>query len=156
MGFLLKGLSPWALSWLMGTFAAAYSEQVASEIAVAAGVGWKPLMFFEGTDVPGVSVRRGVDCTEVHIALPGAITAQFCRNLAKEAGFDPLVESDELSGCGSGIFYMVAQSSGQKLFRLSSGNVPVKVLYGPPMKHIDDVRFAVDMQIGEIFVLSYK
>ena len=81
---------------LKGTFAAAYSEQVASEIAVAAGVGWKPLMFFEGTDVPGVSVRRGADCTEVHIALPGAITAQFCRNLAKEAGFDPLVESDEL------------------------------------------------------------
>ena len=141
---------------LKGTFAAAYSEQVASEIAVAAGVGWKPLMFFEGTDVPGVSVRRGADCTEVHIALPGAITAQFCRNLAKEAGFDPLVESDELSGCGSGIFYMVAQSSGRKLFRLPNGNAPDKVLCGSSIRHMEDGRLAVDMKIGEIFVLSYK
>ena len=141
---------------LKGTFAATYSEQAASEIAVVAGGGWKPLMFFEGTDVPGVSVRRGADCTEVHIALPGAITAQFCRNLAKEAGFDPLVESDELSGCGSGIFYMVAQSSGRKLFRLPNGNAPDKVLCGSSIRHMEDGRLAVDMKIGEIFVLSYK
>jgi len=88
--------------------------------------------------------------------LPGAVTAQFCRNLAREAGFEPLVESDELSGCGSGIFYLVAQSSGKKLFRLPNGNAPDKVLCGSPMSPVGDGRFAVDMKIGEIFVLSYK
>lgn len=142
---------------LKGTFAAAYYKFGTDCPEVAAtGEEWKPLLYFDGTKTAGVSVRRGADCTEVYIALPGAITSQFCRNLAREAGFEPLVDSDELSGCGSGIFYMVAQSSGQKLFHLPSGNVPDKVLYGPPMKHIDDVRFAVDMKIGEIFVLSYK
>ena len=120
------------------------------------GSDWKELAKLDGTDAGGLFVRRGTLCTEVYIAHPASLTSQFCRNLAREAGFEPLVESDELSGCGSGIFYMVAQSSGPKQFRLPSGNVPIKVLYGPPMRHIDDVRFTVDMKIGEIFVLSYK
>ena len=141
---------------LKGTFAAAYSELAASEVAIAAGGGWKPLMFFEGTDVPGVSVRRGADCTEVYIALPGAVTAQFCRNLAREAGFEPLVESDELSGCGSGIFYLVAQTSGEKRFRLPKGRKPDEVQAGPKFGVAGGGVYSVKMKIGEIFVLAYR
>ncbi len=139
-----------------GTFSATYTEQSVPNLAVASGRDWKPLLYFDGTDVPGVSVRRSTDCTEVYIALPGAITPQFCRNLAREAGFEPLVESDELSGCGSGIFYMVAQSSDEKRFRLPKGREPVKVLAGPSFTRKDDGVFSVPMKIGEIFVLGYR
>ena len=142
---------------LKGTFAATFGRYGANvpEVAIATGADWKPLLYFDGTDVPGVSVRRATDCTEVYIALPGAITPQFCRNLAKEAGFEPLVESDELSGCGSGIFYIVAQSSGEKRFRLPKGREPVKVFAGPGFTRKDDGVFSVPMKIGEIFVLGY-
>jgi hypothetical protein len=101
-------------------------------------------------------VRRNKDFTEIYISLPGALTPQFCRNLAQEAGFEPLVESDELSGCGSGIFYMVAQTSGEKRFRLPKGCKPDKVLAGGAFNKLPDGRFSVKMKCGDIFVLSYK
>jgi hypothetical protein len=141
---------------LKGVFAACHSESPVPEVATASGNGWSPLMYFEDTDIPGVSVRRGKDFTEVYIALPGAITARFCRNLAKEAGFAPLVESDELSGCGSGIFYMVAQSAGRKKFRLPAGRVPGEVLHGDAFVRLPDGTYSVTMETGEIFVLSYR
>ena len=142
---------------LSGTFAATYYDfgTDCPEVA-AAGGGWKPLLYFDGTKTAGVSVRRGAGCTEVYIALPGAVTAQFCRNLAREAGFEPLVESDELSGCGSGIFYMVAQTSGEKRFRLPKGRKPDEVLAGPKFKVAGSGVYSVKMKIGEIFVLAYR
>lgn len=143
---------------LKGLFAPIYFEYGAEipELAVPKRSDWKHLLFFEDSKMPGVSVRRSSNCTEVYIALPGAITAQFCRNLAREAGFEPLVESDELCGCGSGIFYMVAQTSGEKLFRLPKGYNPDKVLAGGAFNKLPDGRFSVKMKCGDIFVLSYK
>lgn len=143
-------------SGLKGKFAPVYSESSATEISVPDGGDWKHLLFFEGTKTPGVSVRRSGGCTEVYIALPGAITAQFCRNLAREAGFEPLVESDELCGCGSGIFYMVAQSSGEKRFRLPKGRRPERVFTGLRFVRCSDDTYSVSMKIGDIFVVSYK
>ena len=142
---------------LRGTFAATYYKfgTDCPEVAVA-GNGWKPLLYFDGTKTAGVSVRRGAGCTEVHIALPGAITPQFCRNLAREAGFEPLVESDELNGCGSGIFYMVAQTSGVKRFRLPKGRKPGAVLSGPSFEVLGGGVYSVKMNIGEIFALAYR
>ena len=142
-------------SGMNGMFAATYAASYTPEVAVVEEE-WKPLLFFDGTKAPGVSVRRGAECTEVYIALPGAITAQFCRNLAREAGFEPLVESDELSGCGSGIFYMVAQSTGEKRFRLPRGCKPSEVLAGSAFKEEGEGVCSVKMQIGEIFVLAYR
>ena len=140
---------------LSGIFATCHSDNVTPEIATASGNGWKHLLFFDGTGIPGVSVRRGADCTEVYISLPGAITSQFCRNLAKEAGFRPLVESDELCGCGSGIFYMVAQRSGMKRFRLPKGCRPEKVLAGNEFNRLPGDEYSVTMKSGDIFALSY-
>ena len=99
---------------------------------------------------------RASRCTEVYIAHPATLSAQFCRNLAREAGFEPLVESDELSGCGSGIFYMVAQTSGVKRFRLPKGRKPAKVLAGPAFEAAGGGGYSVKMNIGEIFVLAYR
>ena len=120
------------------------------------GSDWKELAKLDGTDTGGLFVRRGKHCTEVYIAHPASLTSQFCRNLAREAGFEPLVESDELSGCGSGIFYMVAQSSGVKRFRLPKGCKPIEVLSGPAFKAEEGGRYSATMQIGEIFVLTYR
>ena len=61
----------------------------------------------------------------------------------------------KLSGCGSGIFYMVAQTSGEKRFRLPKGCVPNALLAGPPFRPAGEGRFSVDMKIGEIFALAY-
>jgi hypothetical protein len=141
---------------LKGTFAVGYSESSVPQLATVTGEGWKPLLFFNGTNTPGVGVRRNKDFTEVYISLPGALMPQFCRNLAQEAGFEPLVESDELSGCGSGIFSMVAQTSGEKRFRLPKGCKPDKVLAGGAFNKLPDGRFSVKMKCGDIFVLSYK
>jgi hypothetical protein len=48
----------------------------------------------------------------------------------------PLMESDELSGYGSRLFYFVAQSGGEKRFRLPTGRVPDKVLCGPSFRRL--------------------
>jgi len=128
----------------------------ASGLIPLPGSGWKEIARWEHAGVGGVFVRRASRCTEVYIAHPAALSAQFCRNLAREAGFEPLVESDELSGCGSGIFYMVAQTSGVKHFRLPSGCKPGEVLVGPAFGVLGGGVYSVKMNIGEIFALAYR
>ncbi len=51
---------------------------------------------------------------------------------------------------------MVAQSSGEKCFRLPKGRKPVKVLAGTNFTCKEDGVFSVPMKIGEIFVLAYR
>lgn len=115
--------------------------------------GWKRLASYFGTDDPAVSVRRSKGCTEVHIANPGQIPAEFVRNVAREAGVSVLVESNEICGIGSGIFYMLAQTDGVKRFRLPAGVVPGKTLAGPvPVR--DGEGFSVAMRRGEITVVE--
>ena len=66
------------------------------------------------------------------------------------------MESDELSGCGSGIFCMVAQTLGVKRFRLPKGRRPGEVLAGPSFEVLGGGVYSVKMNIGEIFVLAYR
>ena len=117
--------------------------------------GWKMLAPFKGTDIPALAIRRRRDFTEVYTAFPGGITPELCRNFVREAGMKPLVESNELSGYGSGLFYIVAQSDGRKRFRLPSGVRPDKVLEGPAFR-ADGDGFLVKMKRGDIFILSVK
>ena len=51
---------------------------------------------------------------------------------------------------------MVAQSSGEKRFRLPKGRKPVKVLAGANFTCKEDGMVSVPMKIGEIFVLGYR
>ena len=51
---------------------------------------------------------------------------------------------------------VVAQSSGEKCFRLPKGRNPVKVLAGANFTCKGDGVFSVPMKIGEIFVLGYR
>lgn len=133
-----------------------YGYDFAPVCAADPSAGWKPVAWFRGASgVPALAVKRGADCTEVYTSVPGGITPQLCRNLLREAGLQPLVETDEISGYGSGLFYMVAQSDGYKTFRLPKGVRPDKLLEGPEFKIRGD-RYQTYMTRGQIFVLSVR
>ena len=118
--------------------------------------GWKTLATFEGTDIPALSVRRHDGFTEIYSSRPGGVTPALLRNCLREAGLNPLMETDELSGYGSRLFYFVAQSSGEKRFRLPLGRLPDAVLAGPAFREAGGGEYAVDMVRGDIFILSTR
>ena len=117
--------------------------------------GAEPLAYFKGTKVPAVTVKRFDDYTEVFIADPGLLPQPFIRNLCREAGFEPLIESDDISGYGSGLFYVLSVKSGVKKFRLPKGVKPVRVLYGPDVRPEAD-GYAVELNRGKMFVLEVE
>lgn len=117
--------------------------------------GWKTLACYSRTDVPAVSVRRAGGCTEVHVANPGQIPETFIRNLAREAGFEPLLETGDISGYGSGLFYILSQREGVKRFRLPAGRTAGETLCGPACREDGD-GYAVSLKRGEIFVLEVR
>ena len=117
--------------------------------------GWKSLARFSQTDIPAVSVRRSGGCTEVHIANPGQIPETFIRNLVREAGFSPLVETGDITGYGSGLFYILSQSEGVKRFRLPAGRTAGETLYGPACMEEGD-GYAVSLKRNQVFVLEVK
>ena len=118
--------------------------------------GWKEIARFEGTGTGGMFVRRGRGCTEVYLAHPAALTPALCRNLAKEAGFLPLLESDDLSGCGSHILYFVALSEGRKRFRAPAGYRPGRVLAGPRYSRSADGAYDVELKLADVFAVELE
>lgn len=128
----------------------------ATKLTPLAEKGWKTLARFDRSDVPAVAVRRSRACTEVYISIPNGISVPFLRNLARSVGFDPIIESDDLSGFGSGIFYILAQTDGVKRFRLPAGYRPGEVLEGPAYKVLQDGICEVELKRSRIFVLEVK
>ena len=118
--------------------------------------GWKTLANLKGTDRPALSVRRHGDYTEVYSAVQGGITPQLCRNLLHEAGLRPLIETDDISGYGSGLFFIRAQNDGVRRFRLPNGVRPVKTLEGPDFRRERDGFCSVPMKRAEMFILSVQ
>lgn len=118
-----------------------------------ASAGWKPLAVFGGTDVCALAVRRHRDYTEVYTSMPGGVTPQLLRNLLRETGAEPLVDSNEISGYGSGLFYIVAQSAGTKRFHLPKGRRPGSLIAGRAWRE-EGRGFATDMERGDIFVIT--
>ena len=117
--------------------------------------GWKTLACYDKTNATAVSVRRDQGVTEVHIANPGQISAVFIRNLVREAGFEPLIETDDISGFGAGLFYVLSQKDGEKFFRMPKGMRPGGVLYGPSYKVAAD-GFSVFLKRNEMFILEVE
>ena len=116
--------------------------------------GWKPLAYVKGTRTPGAAVRRGADCTEVYVSVPNSLPQAFCRNLAREAGFAPTIDTDDISGFGSGLFYILAQTDGVKRFRLPDAFRPGETLEGPLWRQAADGTFEVPMKRAQIFVVE--
>lgn len=118
--------------------------------------GWKRLANIKGTDVPALAVRRHSGYTEVYSSIQGGITPQLCRNLLREAGMRPLLETDDISGYGSGIFYILAQKDGVKRFRLPDGAVAGNTLEGPAFKAEDNGTYSVPLKQAQMFIVSVK
>ena len=117
--------------------------------------GWSALASFEGTDLPALSVRRADGRTEIYTSVPGGITPQLCRNMAREAGFQPVVDSDDISGFGSGILYILAQSDGVKTIRLPHGTRPDKVFCGQDFQVKDDC-LEVHLKRGDLWIMTAR
>ncbi|MCQ2391956.1 MAG: beta-galactosidase [Kiritimatiellae bacterium] len=130
---------------------------------------WRPCTFREGAetvaqtfaafgpmaDIPGGSVCRGSSATEYRLDDPKALTTALVRRLAREAGFAPLVQTDEICYFGSGLFFLQAQTDGVKHFTLPKGYVPGETLYGPSFAR-ENEGGSVDLKRAEIFVMTYR
>ena len=131
-----------------------YGDPYATKLSPSPEKGWKTLACFDGSDVPAVAVRRHPDFTEVYSSVPNGFSVPFLRNLARSAGFRPIVETDDLSGFGSGLFYIVAQTDGTKKFLLPDGAKLGKVLEGPEYRIAGDGSCEVELKRSQIFVLQ--
>ena len=129
-------------------------DPYATKLIPSAEKGWKTLACFDGSDVTAVAVRRSKDFTEVYASIPNGFSVPFLRNVAQAAGFEPTIETDDLSGYGSGLFYIVAQTDGVKRFRLPDGKKPGKTLEGPPVRALMDGSCEVFLKRSQIFVLE--
>lgn len=116
--------------------------------------GWRPLATIKGTNQVALAVRRSPDCTEVLSVVQGGLTTQLCRNMLREARLQPLLESDDISGYGSGLFYILAQSDGVRRFRLPEGVRPVRTLEGPDFKVEGENHYSVDLKTAQMFIVS--
>lgn len=116
--------------------------------------GWKTLANLKQTDRPALSVRRHANYTEVYSSIQGGITPQLCRNFLREAGARPILDTDDISGYGSGLFFIRAQNDGIRNFRLPDGVKPVKKLEGPDFKVEKDGACSVFMKRAEMFILA--
>ena len=131
-----------------------YGDPYATKLYPSPEKGWKTLACFDGTEVPAVAVRRNPDFTEVYSSIPNGFSVPFLRNLARSVGFEPIIETDDLSGYGSGLFYIVARTDGTKKFRLPVGAKPDKVLEGPQYRIAADGTCEVSLKRSQIFVLQ--
>ena len=101
------------------------------------GAGAVTLANYYGTDIPGMAVRRHKDFTEVFIGQPGAVTPQLFRNLAREAGIIPSLETDDLFYCGSGLIGVGASTgSGRRMIRFPAGYRKVESLTGHKVEKV--------------------
>ena len=75
--------------------------------------------------------------------------------MAREAGFEPLLDTDDPSDCGSGIFWFIAQFDGVRRFRVPPGYRPGKVLVGPEYSAADGA-YSVPMKTAGIFAVTLE
>ena len=131
-----------------------FGDPFATKVFPVPEKGWQTLAKFDNSEVPAVAVRRSSDFTEVYVSIPNALPASFLRNIARSVGYEPIIETDDISGFGSGIFYIVAQTDGVKHFRLPKGVKPGKTLEGPKYTVLPDGSCKVELKRSQIFVLE--
>lgn len=76
------------------------------------GKEWVPLAHYSGTDRCGAAVRRQGNATEIVIGSTGAARADLFRNVAREAGIRPCVETDDNFVTGASLAMVGACSGG--------------------------------------------
>ena len=101
-----------------------------------------PLAVFYGTNHVGMAVKRHKEFTEVFIGQPGAVTPQLFRNLAREAGIQPSLETDDIFLCGAGLLGVGASTgSGIRKIRIPKGFSKAVPLSGHKILRQDKEHF---------------
>lgn len=92
----------------------------------------KILANYNGTNLPAMAVKRYADHTEIYIGQPGGLTPRLVKNIAKEAGVEPYLDSDkDISRFGAGLLTVSAMAGGEKTVSLSKkGKFNIKCLTG--------------------------
>lgn len=143
-GRLIASFAPWGVALVEGL------------VPDGPDAGWKELARFEENGAGAAFVRRTRDCTELYLAHPATLTPALFRNLAREAGFLPLIETNDISGCGSGIFWFIALSDGPRRFRAPPGYRPGRVLAGPGYAPAGDGSFETHAKTADIFAVALE
>ena len=100
---------------------------------ISSSTNGKVLGVYGGTNVAGLVVERRTspdNHTVVWIGFPGALSPQFIRNLAKEAGMTPLLESDNEILIGSGLLGVIGIEGGTQVVHLPANCKIEKCLSG--------------------------
>ncbi len=107
---LLAGLPAQSL---LGSYLKEWDQMAWTTSAVAASDSpGKVLAKYAGTDFNGMLVDRSAGCTKVWIGAPGAINRTVIRNMAREAGLQPMLENDAWLFYGAGILGVGGQPRG--------------------------------------------
>lgn len=120
--------------------------------------GWKPLANFADTENCAAAVRRARGFTEIVVGAPGSVTPQFLRNVCREAGFEPVLESDDFYVEGGGLMVIGGcVRDGVRRIRLPRGVKALKCLTGQHVRYPDEGFAEVDIDCGKaaIFSVSY-
>ena len=142
---LLKGIRPGSMleSW---TLEMSYYPNASA----VPGKNDKILAKYVETDIPGMLVRREKDHTVVWAGFPGAVTAQFVRNLAIEAGMKPWLETDDELIIGGGILAVGGLNGGPQAVNLPANFKVEKCLSGHKYD-IKDGKLMFELGYGDVY-----
>lgn len=112
------------------------------------------LATYFGTDISGMAVKKYPSHTEIFIGQSGAITPQLMRNIAKEAGIRPILESGDLLVTG-GSLIAIGASTGNSVRRVQypEGVKSVKCLTGQKITKTGPDFCDIELKYGESAVL---
>lgn len=85
--------------------------------------GDRVLGIYDGTDQAGAVLRSRDGLTQIILGMPGAISPQFIRNLAKSLGETPFSEANDEMRFGSGILSFYADKGGPRTITLPVGMI---------------------------------
>ena len=119
--------------------------------------GWKPIANFADTKNCAAAVRRTKDFTEVIVGAPGSVTPQFLRNVCREAGFEPVLESDDFYVEGGGLMVIGGcVRDGVRRIRLPKGVKSLKCLTGQTVRYPEKGFAEVDIDCGKAAIFAIQ
>ncbi len=101
-----------------------------------------------GTGKVGWAIKRFKEWTSVYIAVPGALTPELLRNIAAEAGIQPIGPCDDVTSAGNGFITIHALSDGMKEVRWQ-GKCDVRDLITGTQAAVNEDQLSFEMKAGE-------
>ena len=124
-----------------------------NSFARSSGSVGKVLGVYGDTDIPGMLVDRRTspdNHTVVWIGFPGALSPQFIRNLAIEAGMTPMLESDNELVVGSGLLGVIGITGGTQTVHLPANYKIEKCISGHEY-NVENGVLTFDLGYGDMY-----